>query len=499
MIRSISRNDLLLLILMYGIFLFIAVNFFGWIVDDLYIYFRYVSNFVNGDGIVYNPGEHVEGFSGFSWLMLLSLFGYFNFPLELCAKITSLFFAFLNLLLLLQICLKLNLGKLSYLACLLMLFNLPFILWSVSGFEIMFYIFFLLSAFYIVLNLNTGTWYILMLSLLIFLISVTRPEGILISLAFIVFTFAFSGNKIFAKKVSFLFCLMFVSFLIFRILYFEDLLPNTYYAKIGHDLIGHYEIRSYRNGLYYIWEFFRHNIQFIPVLILLPLTYTRLGKDKPFYFILTIISLHLFFVTFAGGDWMVQYRFVVPVIPFISLALVICLNESIVLKKLSTRAVYVIAGAFILIMMYSFISEDKSIIQKETVMWNRLKEFSSDIKNVIPPGSHVANGSSGIIPYYLNNVIFLDIVGLTNKTIAKNGFRHKTWFERSLPEYVFSKNPDWIIMWKRKNNDGTYTFESASPCYVDLSENDNFKKYTLIKSYDVYDDTKTELYKLMNF
>ncbi|MBK8551320.1 MAG: hypothetical protein IPL53_09785 [Ignavibacteria bacterium] len=482
--------------MMYGIFLFFALNFFGWIVDDLYIYFRYVNNFVDGKGIVYNPGEYVEGFSGFSWLMLLSVFGFFGLPLELLAKITSLLFGFLNLLLLFRICLKLNLGRLSYLTCLLMLFNLPYILWSVSGFEIMLYVFLMLSAFYLIINLNTGTIYISILSLLIFLISVTRPEGILISLAFIVFTFVFSGNNIFAKKVTFLFGLMIVSFLMFRILYFGDILPNTYYAKIGHDFIGHYEIRSYRNGLYYIWEFFRHNIQFIPVMILLPLAYTRLNKNKPFYFILTIISLQLFFVTFAGGDWMVQYRFIVAVIPFLSLVLVICLNEYIILKKLSAGVIYTVAGSLIVMMTYSFIIEDKSTIQKETVMWNGLKEFSSDIKNTIPPGSYVANGSSGIIPYYLNDVIFLDVVGLTNKTIAKNGFRHKTWFEKSLPEYVFSKNPEWIIMWKRKNNDGVYTFESASPCYMDLAENENFRKYTLIKSYDVYDDTKTELYKL---
>ena len=203
----------------------------------------------------------------------------------------------------------------------------------------------------------------------------------------------------------------------------------------------------------------------------------------------------MLFITFAGGDWMVQYRFIVPAIPFISLLIVICVNELFLLKRISMPGIYMIGVSFILMIFYSYISEDKFIIQKEKDMWNRLKELSSDIKNIIPSGSLAANGASGIIPFYLDDIQFLDVVGLTNKAIAKEGYRHGNWFEKSFPEYVYSRNPDWIIMWKRKNRNGVYTFESASPCYFDLAMNENFKKYSFVKSYDVYDDVKVELYR----
>ncbi|MEO8664342.1 MAG: hypothetical protein ABI462_02505 [Ignavibacteria bacterium] len=496
--KTLSRNEILFLLVLYVIFLFLSMQFFGWIVDDLYIYFRYVNNFVNGKGIVYNSGEYVEGFSGFSWFILLSLFGYLGLPLELSAKILSLLLALLNLFLVFKISRKLNPGILSYFVCILMIFNIPFILWSASGFEIMLYIFLLLSGFYQIINLKTGTRNFSLVSVIIFLIAVTRPEGILMSLAYLVFIYIFSGDRTFSFKAAVLSGLMIVSFLIFRVIYFQDLLPNTYYAKIGQHFFGYYEMRSYKHGVLYILDFFKHNIQFIPLVILIPFTVKKLISQRSFLFIITIIFLQFFFTVFSGGDWMVQYRFIIPAIPFLSLALVICLKEFIVLKKINFTASGVIITVLTLIMIYNMVSEDKSVIKKETVMWNKLKEFSSDMKKNISSGSLVANGSSGIIPYYLEDVSFLDIVGLTNRKIAKDGVRSSAWFEKSLPAYVYANDPGWLIMWKKKNADGVYTFEDANPCYVDMARDENFKRYSLYKSYDVYDDVRVELYKNNN-
>src|SRR5690242_18138108 len=47
----------------------LAVNY---VVDDSFITFRYVRNFVRGNGLVYNPGERVEGYTNFLWAMILS-------------------------------------------------------------------------------------------------------------------------------------------------------------------------------------------------------------------------------------------------------------------------------------------------------------------------------------------------------------------------------------------------------------------------------------------
>ena len=47
--------------------------FGGVSVDDAFITFRYAANWAAGLGPVYNAGEHVEGYSNFLWLCVLSL------------------------------------------------------------------------------------------------------------------------------------------------------------------------------------------------------------------------------------------------------------------------------------------------------------------------------------------------------------------------------------------------------------------------------------------
>ena len=50
---------------------------FNFVQDDAYISYRYVANFLNGDGLVYNIGERIEGFTNFGWVIYLILFGSF--------------------------------------------------------------------------------------------------------------------------------------------------------------------------------------------------------------------------------------------------------------------------------------------------------------------------------------------------------------------------------------------------------------------------------------
>ena len=55
--------------------------------DDAYISFIYARNWVEGHGLVFNPGEHVEGYTNFLWTVLMAIpirigldpviFGYF--------------------------------------------------------------------------------------------------------------------------------------------------------------------------------------------------------------------------------------------------------------------------------------------------------------------------------------------------------------------------------------------------------------------------------------
>ena len=52
----------------------ILVVQYNWVMDDAFVYFRYVDNFLFLDlGLVYNPGEYVEGYSSPVWILLLAI------------------------------------------------------------------------------------------------------------------------------------------------------------------------------------------------------------------------------------------------------------------------------------------------------------------------------------------------------------------------------------------------------------------------------------------
>lgn len=486
---------LIFLCLIYLIYLIFTIKLFNWVIDDLYIYFRYADNFVNGKGIVFNEGTRVEGFSSFSWFLILSTFDFLKLPLEFFSKLTGIIFALGNIFLVFKISKMLNCGKLSLLACLLSTFNLPFLIWSVSGFEIMFYSFLLLLCIYRLI-IHPANNFSLIMSFLIFLVTISRPEGFISSAAFLAIIFFWNKNKTSALKIIFVFSILLGAFLFFRFNYFGDFLPNTYYAKLGNGITGSYEFSSYKKGAAYILYFFRDNPQFILPIFLIPLVYKTLKQNKFFLFILTLIILRFIFIIYSGGDWMIHYRFIVPAIPLLSIASVILIRyfaEEYHLKKIYYNAIILF---LFLIIVLNLILINYNSITRETVLWNNVKNISTNIRKEIPHGELAAIGASGIIPYALNEVSFIDIVGLNDVYIAKNGFRHGNWFEKSLPEYVYGRNPDWLIMWKRKNASGKFSFENANPCYLDMSGDKNFGKYTLYKTYDASDDDRIELYKI---
>ncbi len=50
-----------------------ALVYLGWMLDDAYISFRYARHLASGDGMVFNLGERVEGYTNFLWVLLCAL------------------------------------------------------------------------------------------------------------------------------------------------------------------------------------------------------------------------------------------------------------------------------------------------------------------------------------------------------------------------------------------------------------------------------------------
>ncbi|MCX7878834.1 MAG: hypothetical protein N2510_09400, partial [Ignavibacteria bacterium] len=54
--------------------LFLSWSFLFQNVDDAYISYRYGRNLMEGNGLVYNPGEKVEGYTNFLWTIITAPF-----------------------------------------------------------------------------------------------------------------------------------------------------------------------------------------------------------------------------------------------------------------------------------------------------------------------------------------------------------------------------------------------------------------------------------------
>ncbi len=83
---------------------FLQVYLWPHVTDDAYISFRYAYNLAVGNGLVFNPGEHVEGFSNPLWTLLLAgFFAASGFPLPDIARSLGLLSALGTLIILWQV------------------------------------------------------------------------------------------------------------------------------------------------------------------------------------------------------------------------------------------------------------------------------------------------------------------------------------------------------------------------------------------------------------
>ena len=66
-------------------------------VDDAYISYRYAENFAKGDGLVFNKGEYVEGYTNFLWVILLGTLKKIGVDVRLSSLILGGFSSFITL------------------------------------------------------------------------------------------------------------------------------------------------------------------------------------------------------------------------------------------------------------------------------------------------------------------------------------------------------------------------------------------------------------------
>ncbi len=418
---------LLFLLIPIGVYIFYSSFLWSWIVDDAGITFAYAKNLANGHGLVSWPGEvPVEGFSNFLWTLILSFFHWIGvFDPYLTPKILSSILVLISFFYILRISNKM-MGSLfpGMLINLLLAVNSPFVIWTNSGLENALFICLLLALAWNSLKTLEQISHkkIGVLCFLSFLVAITRPEGMIYSIAF-PFVLLFLKGKI---KFVVLYVLgtglLMSFFLLFRFWYFHDWVPNTYYIKFHHEgsMLEKLQYLSFGIGgrwvkillvfhFFFLFSFFR-----------------KLKEKKPAYgyvCVLYILSIIQFFV--LPSDWMGELRFATPFIVFVYLTLFIHLsilwNSQETKTRLTQIAAIVLWTGFIGYSFYHFHNRTLTFSKNPTVPFAEVKTEYADKFNDYAEKLDLKNATL-LLPdvgatLYYSKIKIYDAAGLCDKNI----------------------------------------------------------------------------------
>lgn len=427
--------------------------------DDAFISFRYADNFAKGSGLVFNPGEPVEGYTCFLWVVMLGIGKLIGFDIVILAKTLGYLFSIGTVALLLFFPRKNN-GNFhqSLISTLILATCGSFTVWGSSGMETSIFTFLLTLIFFMFENILTQTndKKLLILSILTSLLALTRPEGFIIFFSLLILLNAYSiiTNKHIAVKKSFYYLLPFLFIIMvhltFRYSYYNDLLPNTFYNKVGSG------IDQYLRGLRYTKQFVTAAfLMLIPACIWSIISLIKINRlllKKYFFYhsILFTLIIYTLYIVYVGGDVMPAFRFFTPLVPLISILTVLGIQKATKISKIKYRTpalIFLVATicAFNLLQWKNNIKFNQHLMEdnvaeygKETGLW--LKEHFD--KNTV-----IATNTAGTIPYY-SEFETVDMLGLNDKYIAKkempNMGKGFAGHEKTDGAYILSKNPDII-------------------------------------------------------
>lgn len=278
---------------------------FFWICDDAFISFRYAAQLLEGNGLVFNAGERVEGYTNFLWVLEVALLGALGVPMAAASVVLSAAATLGTLWLTVQLAKSTPFPStrplVSIAALLLLATNRNFAMWTTSGLETRQFTFLVLLAIWLARRAASGSSSWISVSLALAATELTRPEGALVAVS----VGAWALWQLWAREQPrarpllelILPCAAIVAaHYIGRRLYYGDWLPNTAYAKVVRPWpdagIVYYGAAALQNGLYLI----------VPLALLGGWLRWLRRRDTLLALSAFVILPHALYIVVIGGD-----------------------------------------------------------------------------------------------------------------------------------------------------------------------------------------------------
>ena len=426
--------------------------FHGMMYDDAYIAFRYSNHWAAGAGPVWNVGENpVEGFSSFAWVLIGTILKLAGLAPHVTMRWVGMAAWFIGTAFLLP-ALAVTVGErddrpdvrpsavATVLVFLSLAGNAAIGFQALHGLETAGFSFAVLLFVLQALRSRTLRDHLL-LALYALLLVAMRPDGAAILLPVYAVLFAFSRGD---RRNVFLGGLAGLALIglytAAKWIYYGYPFPNTFYIKEAADELA---------GKSYVIEYLT---LLSPILLFLVysagrIRLTRALTDRAF---LTLIAPALFFtLAYIGIDPILGniHRFVIPTLPLFVLAgfRLYTLSETgdpaDPNYSFFTESLIVFSVALLLVNAlfnvkvyrnYPFLQNYLGVSD----VTRQQRGLQLQAANELDPPPLLATGDVGALPYF-SDLPTLDIIGLSDETIAHEGLTHT---------YALSRKPDLLIL-----------------------------------------------------
>lgn len=421
--------------------------------DDAFISLRYARNLLDGHGLVFNPGERVEGFTGLLWVGMVALAGLLGADLLAAARVMGAAFGVATLWLSWRLAERLRPAGVHPLASLaapaLVAANGAFACWAAAGLETSLWVFTASAAVLAALAGRHG-----LSSGLAALTVLVRPEGALVVLV-LGLERAWAAWR--ARRPAVLGWWIapvatIVALTAFRLAYYGDLVPNTFHAKAGGG-----PAQWVRGGRYlaaYLSD--RDGLAVAAGLLVF-----GLARGGAWRLASAVVATLWAGVVWVGGDGLPMYRFAVTPLPaWVALQAAVGGRLAAALAGDAPSAGRRAASALVPLAALAGIALavssqpripphfENARFQRdvEVPRWTRVGQR---LRAEAPPGASLAAVPIGAVAYH-SGLPAIDMVGLTDRHIARRDMPDMGagWagHEKHDGPYVLSRRPTFLLL-----------------------------------------------------
>lgn len=457
--------------------------------DDAYISFRYAVNLVDGHGLVYNPGEAIEGYTNFLWTLIMAAGIQVGIDPHWTSKVLGAAAAIGTLVVVYRLSSRFEpYGLLPCIATWLLASSSTFSGYAVFGLETTSFIFLIMLGTLMMFEEHDRGRGFPWSGVVFALAGLTRPEAPM----FLGIPMLLLGRKFFSRQNlvrGIVFAVPIASHYLWRYGYYGEWTPSTLSAKTG-DLR-----QQYRGGRAYLTGWIDHaGVVVFIALYGLALGFVRRNRE------IVTIGIVFFatcgYVWLVGGDWMSYFRFMAPAEPFCFLLVCVGARALIQTKDRAAILACVLFGAWVGNERAQHLREaQKKWLKEEKRFWDNAAGQAAEVLVKTQKPGRIAIGDIGYVGYRTNFPI-LDLLGLVDPVIGKlpggytrkDGEGYKERFFEVMPEYA-------VIILSGQNCD-----EAGIKSSKQVFDDHRFRKnYALLQNIQVISDASWCVFKRKDF